>query len=211
MGIQGKGIFGGFSGKVGTVQGMRKYKSDTMQSLPKFKTRDNNLNPTYDLMQMESKVGAVAGLGYCENGTGTNSRLNTALGLETLDNKVGGFTWTKSGVNSTYYACFDDEYKGTTEGNYQLYFYMLSFLTRIRVDGVVVYSGAGQKMGEIFSLRWISGELWFMRDDLTGVLEKTLQINGYNRDKIALTFIMFAAGTIASGINVGKASGQYIL
>ncbi len=39
MAIQGKGIFGGFSGKVGNIVGYRRNGKDIMQRTPKFKSR----------------------------------------------------------------------------------------------------------------------------------------------------------------------------
>ncbi len=209
MGKQGKGIIGGFSGKVGSIVGYNRNGKDIIQSKSTRKSVPNNLTPTFNLLNMVAEALAVVGLGTCEHGPGPASRNQTASGELSLKNKVGGYKWVKSGADARYFINFSNEYQGTQEVNYELTIISRDFDTRISINNVVVTTMSEQLVGEQFGVIYSSGELWFYRDNGTGQLVKTFQIIGYPLSELFIVFTMFGVNTECSEIEIGLAEGVF--
>ena len=188
MAIQGKGIFGGFRGKVGKIQGIRKNGKDIIQSLPKFSSRVLGFRPIVEPIDFievsQTTVSPGSAIRY-------GASLGYAFGARTtqqIKSTVGGYEWQ---VGTSWHLMVENFGPSFTGGQYNSYNMSIWHNT----SNIVVYAFgstfavlSGTVVNEKFALKFSDGELWIWRDGGTGTLTKELNVDPI----LSVPFIFFS-------------------
>lgn len=204
MGKQGKGIFGGFSGKVGNVVGRRQYGMDIIQSRPKRMNFVESFRPIFNLLLMIAGPNVTAGLGFAFRSSGGNGFNKIAFSNSQLFTKNGGWLWENDGTVEAKFALFDQGIQSGNYTTYQLGFRWQFGIIRVMTFGVVTDILPAGLINEKYGLLYHAGVLGFYRDFGTGKLKRVLDLPNRIPDGATFTTNLFTNATGLKNIEFGK-------
>ncbi len=153
MGKQGKGILGGFSGKVGIIQGLRRFSRDTIQSLPTFKSRVLGFSFDKKNQVMIDTINCTAGEFFLQANPLITPWLTGAVcDLSMSDNKAL-LEWEINVPLGNVFGCIGKEIGNYHYANYAYNIYTLNLNYSIRNYGVNIIANIPFVLGTTFRIQ----------------------------------------------------------
>jgi len=186
MAFQGKGILGGFSGKVGNVVGFKSNNVDIIRTNTKKGLRSNGLTLTKTLLTLTPLENATVGTGFVSNNTGNQSFGIGAYNSLSIKNKIGGWYFRKSVSRSRSQVMI-------TEFNGNINYLDAAIAIRLRfnrinviINGLEVLVVDAGELNENYALKWHAGVFGFYRSYNTGKLKLVFEFENIDTSNLSL-------------------------
>ena len=206
MGKQGKGILGGFSGKVANVVGAKIRDKDTIRKAPPSRNHPQFFKPIYELANFVNISNTTVGAGFALNSGAVENIDVKAEVTQSISTKNGGYIWKLNDLTKTTTIGLDKEQLPLPASAYMSIITSNAFFLIIACDLEDLIFLAPPVVNEVYEVRYMAGELWFMRDFGTGKTERITVLNCIENGSLVMAVNPFIFGSGIIDVSVGKSA-----